>query len=179
MLARLRRSWRRSAGGAENLYERVRASMFLHAIYRYRLQEASEIAGRRGTSRTRGFEDLIEPPVRAGDRRVPGRPAARAVPSSADCQRPGPGLRADHLSDPRRPGPAIGPQLPGQPLDVPRRPRRRAPARASSRPAGARRRRRPVPDPRRADARFGSTSRTAAGPTSSSWAWTTPKGPGS
>ena len=29
-------SWRRSASGAENLYERVRASMFLHAIYRYR-----------------------------------------------------------------------------------------------------------------------------------------------
>ena len=58
--------------------------------------------------------------VRAGDRRVP-RGDARRRPQRRDRQRPGAGLRADRLPDPGRPGAAVGPELPGQPLDVPRR----------------------------------------------------------
>ncbi|CAN5673167.1 UTP--glucose-1-phosphate uridylyltransferase [soil metagenome] len=42
---------------AENLYERVRASMFLHAIYRYRLQDDPEIPGT-GLIPYDGIEDL-------------------------------------------------------------------------------------------------------------------------
>ena len=80
-----------------------------------------------------------------------------------DRQRAGAGVRADRLSDPRRPGPPVGPELPGQPLDVPGR-RRPTSIRSGSIPGsssatsddGA------LPDPGRADARSGSTSRTAA-----------------
>jgi galactokinase/mevalonate kinase-like predicted kinase len=45
--------------GAENLYERVRASMFLHAIYRYELQESAELPAA-GTIPFGGFNDLME-----------------------------------------------------------------------------------------------------------------------
>src|SRR3954449_7540891 len=44
---------------AENLYERVRASMFLHAIYRYALQEAAELRDT-GHIPFDGFKDLME-----------------------------------------------------------------------------------------------------------------------
>jgi UTP--glucose-1-phosphate uridylyltransferase len=44
---------------AENLYERVRASMFLHAIYRYALQEAPDLTTT-GLIPFEGFEDLME-----------------------------------------------------------------------------------------------------------------------
>jgi galactokinase/mevalonate kinase-like predicted kinase len=43
---------------AENLYERVRASMFLHAIYRYRLQEDPALATT-GLIPYAGFEELL------------------------------------------------------------------------------------------------------------------------
>ena len=43
---------------AENLYERVRASMFLHAIYRYRLQDAPDVPSG-GTIPFDGFLDLM------------------------------------------------------------------------------------------------------------------------
>lgn len=43
---------------AENLYERVRASMFLHAIYRFRVQEDPGI-DRNGQIPYAGFEDLL------------------------------------------------------------------------------------------------------------------------
>ena len=51
----------------------------------------------------------------------------RDGPERGDRQRPGAGVRAGRLPDPRRPGPAVGPELPGEPLDVPRRAGRRAP----------------------------------------------------
>src|SRR4051812_876926 len=44
---------------AENLYERVRASMFLHAIYRYALQEAPDLRDT-GLIPFDGFKDLME-----------------------------------------------------------------------------------------------------------------------
>jgi galactokinase/mevalonate kinase-like predicted kinase len=44
---------------AENLYERVRASMFLHAIYRYEVQE-SPVLPAAGTIPYGGFKDLME-----------------------------------------------------------------------------------------------------------------------
>src|SRR4051794_19651123 len=44
---------------AENLYERVRASMFLHAIHRYALQEAPELSDT-GLVPFDGFKDLME-----------------------------------------------------------------------------------------------------------------------
>ncbi len=43
---------------AENLYERVRASMFLHALYRYALQEAPSVRDA-GLIPFHGFEDLM------------------------------------------------------------------------------------------------------------------------
>src|ERR1700722_9061838 len=45
--------------GAENLYERVRASVFLHAIYRYELQEAANLPAT-GKIPFEGFMDLME-----------------------------------------------------------------------------------------------------------------------
>lgn len=44
--------------GAENLYERVRASMFLHAIYRYAVQDAPEVRDT-GLIPFGGFKDLM------------------------------------------------------------------------------------------------------------------------
>ena len=44
---------------AENLYERVRASMFLHAIYRYAVQDSPEIRDS-GLIPFEGFVDLME-----------------------------------------------------------------------------------------------------------------------
>lgn len=43
---------------SENLYERVRASIFLHAIYRYRLQESPDLP-QTGHIPFAGFEDLL------------------------------------------------------------------------------------------------------------------------
>ena len=43
---------------SENLYERVRASMFLHAIYRYAVQDSPEVAGT-GLIPFDGFKDLM------------------------------------------------------------------------------------------------------------------------
>ena len=43
---------------SENLYERVRASMFLHALYRYRVQESPELPAT-GHIPFEGFEDLL------------------------------------------------------------------------------------------------------------------------
>jgi galactokinase/mevalonate kinase-like predicted kinase len=45
--------------GATNLYERVRASLFLHALYRYEIQEADEVK-RTGLLPFAGFLDLME-----------------------------------------------------------------------------------------------------------------------
>ncbi|MHB1558200.1 MAG: UTP--glucose-1-phosphate uridylyltransferase [Isosphaeraceae bacterium] len=42
-----------------NLYERVRAALFLHALYRYDIQEAAEIRGT-GLIPFAGFQDLME-----------------------------------------------------------------------------------------------------------------------
>src|SRR5262249_25066158 len=42
-----------------NLYERVRASMFLHALYRYDIQDAPEVAAT-GLIPFAGFQDLLE-----------------------------------------------------------------------------------------------------------------------
>lgn len=42
-----------------NLYERVRASLFLHALYRYEIQDAPEIRGS-GLIPFAGFQDLME-----------------------------------------------------------------------------------------------------------------------
>ena len=94
--------------------------------------------------------------VRAGDRRLPRGDAARRA-ERRDLQRPGPGLRAGRLPGPGRPGAAIGPELPGQPLDVPGRRGGRASAAHPPPAPGARVGRRALPDPGRADAR-------AAGP---------------
>jgi len=44
---------------SENLYERVRASIFLHALYRYRIQDAPDLAPG-GTIPFSGFNDLME-----------------------------------------------------------------------------------------------------------------------
>ncbi len=44
---------------SENLYERVRASMFLHALYRYAIQDSPEIRDT-GPIPFAGFEDLME-----------------------------------------------------------------------------------------------------------------------
>lgn len=45
--------------GAANLYERVRASMFLHALHRYALQEAADLPVS-GLIPYEGYEDLLE-----------------------------------------------------------------------------------------------------------------------
>jgi galactokinase/mevalonate kinase-like predicted kinase len=45
--------------GAENLYERVRASMFLHAIHRYSLQDSADLPAT-GIIPFEGFKDLME-----------------------------------------------------------------------------------------------------------------------
>jgi len=44
---------------SKNLYQRVRASMFLHAIYRYRVQDAPDVPSG-GTIPFAGFTDLME-----------------------------------------------------------------------------------------------------------------------
>src|SRR5579862_1174377 len=44
---------------SRNLYERVRASMFLHAIYRYRLQDSADLPPG-GMIPFHGFVDLME-----------------------------------------------------------------------------------------------------------------------
>ena len=44
---------------SKNLYERVRASIFLHALYRYRIQDAPDLASS-GTIPFSGFNDLME-----------------------------------------------------------------------------------------------------------------------
>lgn len=44
---------------SENLYERVRASMFLHAVYRYKVQDSPEIRDT-GLIPFEGFKDLME-----------------------------------------------------------------------------------------------------------------------
>ena len=49
-------SFRRTSG---NLYERVRASIFLHAIYRYAIQEAPDLPST-GLIPFDGFTDLME-----------------------------------------------------------------------------------------------------------------------
>src|SRR4029077_17102871 len=43
---------------SKNLYERVRASIFLHAVYPYRIQESGDIANT-GLIPFAGFEDLL------------------------------------------------------------------------------------------------------------------------
>ncbi len=109
---------------SRNLYERVRASMFLHCDLPLPAPGlARPPLGRRDPVRRVRRPDGA--PVRAGHHRVPLDRTSR-WPERLDPQRPGPGLRADHLSDPRRPGPAVGPELQGEPLDVPGRPGRRA-----------------------------------------------------
>ena len=60
----------------ENLYERVRASLFLHALYRYEIQDAAEIRGT-GLIPFDGFHGPDGAPLRAGDRRVPRGDAPR------------------------------------------------------------------------------------------------------
>ena len=44
--------------GAANLYERVRASMFLHALYRYAVQDAADVRDT-GLIPFDGFKDLM------------------------------------------------------------------------------------------------------------------------
>ena len=88
--------------------------------------------------------------LRTGDRDLSRDDEARRA-QRRDLQRAGPGLRADRLSDPGRPGAALGPELPGQSLDVPGRRRRRAPAADPSAAARARVGRRPLPHSGRAD----------------------------
>src|SRR4051794_29879577 len=55
---------------SENLYERVRASMFLHAIYRYDLQDRGDLPDR-GLIPFDGFEDLMERRVEEGSAALP------------------------------------------------------------------------------------------------------------
>src|SRR5471030_634937 len=43
---------------SKNLYERVRASMFLHALYRFRIQESGDVAST-GLIPFAGFEELL------------------------------------------------------------------------------------------------------------------------
>ena len=74
-----------------------------------------------------GFVDLMERRYEQAiatfrDAMKPRRPERR------DLQRACPSLRADRLSEPGRPGAEVGPELSGQPLDVPGRTGRRAPA---------------------------------------------------
>src|SRR5262249_27848071 len=72
--------------GAENLYERVRASMFLHALYRYAVQEAPEV-GDTGLIPFAGVQDLMERRFEqaiaasraAGGRQGPNGPLASAL----------------------------------------------------------------------------------------------------
>ncbi len=115
---------------AQNLYERVRASLFLHAIYRYEIQDDPAIRGT-GLIPFSGFMDLMERRYEQAIADVSRGDEARRA-QRRDLQRAGAGLRADRLSDPGRPGAAVGSELPGQSLDVPRRRRRRASAADSS-----------------------------------------------
>ena len=113
-------TWRRFARRAENLYERVprldvpardlslRDPGRRRSITRHRPHPVRRLPGPDGS------------PVRAGDHRVSPRPRRRRA-ERHHRQRPGAGLRADCLPDARRPGPAVGPELPGKPLDVPGR----------------------------------------------------------
>src|SRR5262249_5304562 len=43
----------------QNLYQRVRASLFLHALYRYEIQDSAEVPGA-GQIPFAGFVDLME-----------------------------------------------------------------------------------------------------------------------
>ena len=98
-----------------------------------------------------GFMDLMErryePAIAAFLETMRARRAQRR-----DLQRAGAGLRTDRLPDPGRPGAALGPELPGQPLDVPGRRGRRASLADSSAAPRARVGRGPLPHPGRADA---------------------------
>ena len=110
-----------------NLYERVRASLFLHALYRYEIQDDPAIRGT-GHIPFAGFMDLME-------RRY--EPAIASFletmkhdgPNGAICSALAQVLRADRVCDAGRPGAAIGQELPGQSLDVSGRRGRRAPLR--------------------------------------------------
>ena len=116
--------------------------------------------------------------VRAGDRVVPRGDAATTGPTARSASALAQAYEQvayQTLADQVR---AVGPELPGQPLDVPGRRRGRA-SRSGSTP-GSSSASRTTRSSRSwsSGRRSGSTSRTAPGPTSSSWAWTTPRGPG-
>ena len=137
---------------SENLYERVRATFFLAAIYRYHLpgqaaaRAAKALVPFEGYTRLLGrrFEEAIDE-FRAVE--------AATRPQRRHRQRPGRRLSGPGLSNPGRPGPPQRPLGPRQPVDVPHGPSGRPsagdpPGAEAPRGGGA-----ALPDPRRADGR--------------------------
>ena len=162
---------------SENLYERVRAIFFLAAIYRYHLPAKLPPAARTAGA-VRGLHAPSEPPLRGGDRSRFLAVQDRHGPSDAIASALAAAYQAlgfQTLADQVRRSvrsvrgnqwmfrmghPADHP-LEIRPALTPRRPAKPPRSRSSSngRPSAW-------------------TSRTAAGATSSSWAWTFPEGPG-
>ena len=165
---------------SENLYERVRALFFLYAIHRFHLPARLAADGRATRARSalipfNGYEHLLQRRFEEAIDHFLAVQQARGA-ERRHLQRPGRGLPPAGVPDAGRPGPpqrALGAR---QPVDVPHGPPGRPPA---AHPAGAARTRHRPTAPTRSCAsarRCAWTSRTAAGATSSSWAWTFPKG---
>ena len=68
---------------SDNLYERVRALFFLYAIHRFHLPARLGAAGAAAAIPFDGFEHLLQPPVRGGDRRLPRASRRAHGPSDA------------------------------------------------------------------------------------------------
>ena len=160
---------------SENLYERVRATSFWPPSIAITCPPTA--AQRQGPGAVRGLHAAAGPAFRGGDRRFPrGRRTIR--PQRRHRQRPGRRLPGPGLSNPGRPGPPQRPLRPRQPVDVSHGPSGRPPA---GDPAGAETPRDRRSNPFRSSSngrRSAWTSRTAAGATSSSWAWIFPRGRG-
>ena len=110
---------------SQNLYERVRASLFLSALFRFDIQDAAAIR-QAGLIPYSGFMDLMErryEPAIASFLETMKASGPDGTIASALAR-----LRAERVPDSGRPGPPLRPELPGQPLDVPRRRCRRTSA---------------------------------------------------
>ena len=159
-----------------NLYERVRASLFLHALYRYDIQDSADLRGT-GLIPFPGFQDLMERRyeqaiaafLEAMRRDGPNGAIASALAQAYEhvafqdladqVRRSVRSCRGNRWMF--RVGGVDEHPLRIHPLLLARESEERSsPSSSSGRPCGW-------------------TSRIAAGPTSSSSAWTTPKGPGS
>ena len=180
--ASLRSCWRSAPASmhfrraSDNLYERVRALFFLYAIHRFHLPAQGRPAAR-GFIPFDGYDQLLQ---RRFEEAIDTFLTAQSHggPERRHLQRPGRGVSPAGLPDTGRPGApqrALGAR---QPVDVSHRPSRRPsaarPSRAAAAPAG---RWRLFPILRETHPGAHGPLPTAAGATSFSSAWISPKAP--